>query len=61
MGKDQRQKLIVARSSKLNWQRVGEIRSKYATGNYTQIELATEYGVHYTHISDIINNYRWVE
>lgn len=38
-----------------------EIRGKYATGKYTYMKLAKEYGVSYQHIGDIINNKRWKE
>ena len=46
-------------SAKLTEHQVLEIRNKYITGNYTQIQLANEYNVHDTTISKIILKKLW--
>ena len=45
--------------SKLNKEKVLEIRSKYETGNYTLSILATEYNVCFQSISLIVNRKNW--
>jgi len=44
---------------KLNGEKVKEIRSKYKAGEYSQMELAEEYGVHPTSICNAINGVTW--
>lgn len=44
---------------KLNKKKADEIRGKYKTGFYSYRILAKEFGVHFTHIRDIIKNERW--
>ena len=46
-------------SSKLTWEQVGEIRSRYAEGNVTQRKLANEYGVNQKVIWSILNHKIW--
>lgn len=46
-------------SSKLTVEQVQEIRRMYATGEYTQMKLATMFPVHQTIISDIVRNKRY--
>ena len=48
------------RHTKLNWEKVGEIRKKYKSGQYTQVKLSQQYGVHQTKISQVVNNHVWV-
>jgi DNA-binding XRE family transcriptional regulator len=45
--------------AKLTWEKVGEIRRLYATGEYTQDRLAREYGVAQTGISRIVLGKSW--
>ena len=45
--------------AKLTLGQVQELRSRYAAGGITQAKLATEYGVHYSTISDIIRRKIW--
>lgn len=45
--------------AKLTIQKVEEIRQKYESGNYTQKNLASEYGVAQAHISTIILGKTW--
>ena len=47
------------RTTKLNMQKADEIRTKYTSGYYTQLQLSKEYKVDVTIISKIINNKRW--
>jgi hypothetical protein len=44
---------------KLSMEKAREIRRKYSEGNTTYRKLANEYGVHYSHIADIINLKVW--
>jgi group I intron endonuclease len=46
-------------TAKLTWILVGEIREKYATGEFLQRQLAEEYNVHKSDISHIITNRTW--
>lgn len=46
-------------NSKLTWEKVKEIRRKYATGKYTQLKLSKEYNVTRGNIGSIIRNERW--
>lgn len=48
-------------SSKLTWEKVREIRGKWATGNYSQPQLAIEYGVVKSCISQVVTNRSWKE
>lgn len=50
---------IPAANTKLTKSQVLEIRKKYAAGCVLQRELAKEYGIHQTHVCDIINRERW--
>jgi hypothetical protein len=45
--------------SKFTWILISEIREKYASGNYTQKQLAKEYGAGLATIWRIINNITW--
>ena len=45
--------------AKLTWDKVREIRFKYANRNVTQRDLAKEYNVHQSTILKIINNMTW--
>jgi hypothetical protein len=47
--------------SKLTWEKVREIRYKYATGIYTQWDLAHEYGVAQGIISGVVRHAAWIE
>jgi len=59
--KETKQKMSGEKSSsaKLTWVKVEEIREKYATRNYIQLELAKEYRVSRPQISQIVNNKCW--
>ena len=46
-------------SSKLDWNKVREIRALYATGEFNQRELANQFGVHRNMINRIVNYKRW--
>lgn len=46
--------------SKLSEEQVLAIRSRYVRGRITHNELADEFGVTQTHISDIVNRNTWV-
>jgi hypothetical protein len=46
-------------NSKLNFEKVSEIRSKYESGLFTLLNLANEYGVGFKNISKIVNNKTW--
>jgi hypothetical protein len=46
---------------KLDWGKVQEIRQKYATGNYSEQELADEYRVHQTNIHHVVTMQSWKE
>lgn len=48
-------------NAKLTWDKVREIRAKYATGNFTQYDLAPMYGVSVATISRIVKNKIWQE
>lgn len=47
----------------LNEDDVREIRRRYETGRVTHLQMATEYGVHKTTITRIVNrqNWKWLE
>jgi group I intron endonuclease len=45
--------------SKLTWDIVNEIREKYSSGEYRQKDLAAEYGIRQSNISDIVNYKLW--
>jgi|SRR5690625_4319152 len=47
--------------SKLSFQKAREIREKYSNGDYTQKQLAKEYGVKQAAISKVILNKSWKE
>ena len=47
--------------SKLTWNQAATIRKRYAAGNTTQQQLADEYGVTHSVISDIISNEGWFD
>lgn len=48
-------------SAKLTWEKVREIRSKYANGPDTIVTLGKEYGVSFAMIWDIIKGNHWKE
>ena len=43
---------------KISDQQVAEIRALYKTGNFSQKALADKFGIHQTHVGDIVNNQR---
>lgn len=45
--------------SKLNWEKVSNIRTDYMTGNYTYKQLGQKYGVSSSNISDVVNYKIW--
>lgn len=45
--------------TKLTWEQVNEIRTRYAQGGVFQRELAVEYGVSREAIRDVVNNVHW--
>jgi len=45
--------------AKLKDKDVLDMRAKYATGNYTQRQLAAPYGMSRRHVSDILNRVNW--
>ena len=47
------------RNSKITVKEVREIRDKYSTGGYTQVELAETYGLKKSAISDLLNGKSW--
>lgn len=47
------------RNSKITVKEVREIRDKYSTGGYTQVELAEMYGLKKSAISDLLNGKSW--
>jgi group I intron endonuclease len=47
-------------NSKLTWIKAQEIREKYATGNYSQMQLAKEYGVQRPCIWKVIHFQSWI-
>ncbi|KKM61187.1 hypothetical protein LCGC14_1534250, partial [marine sediment metagenome] len=61
--KETKQKMSGEKSpnAKLTWKLVGEIRKAYTTENYTQLELAKEYGISRPQIGHIVNNKQWKE
>lgn len=46
-------------AAKLTWAKVDDIRMKYSTGNYTELELGLENGITLKAISLIVLNKRW--
>lgn len=46
-------------AAKLTWLKVGEIRAKYATGKYSQPQLAREYLVTQSTVWQVIHNLKW--
>lgn len=48
------------RAARLTWQKVNEIRTRYAAGGATLAQLSADYGVCFQHISDIVRNRKWV-
>jgi len=46
-------------NAKLKSEDVLDMRAKYATGNYTQKQLAAPYGMSRRHVSDILNRVNW--
>ena len=47
-------------NSKITKQDVEEIRHLYKTGKFTQQQLSDKYNISRPHISDIINNKKWI-
>lgn len=47
------------RNSKVTIREVDEIKEKYSTGKYTQIELGNMYGLKRSGISDLLNGKTW--
>ncbi len=50
-----------ANSSKLTWDAVREIRSSYATGEYTYGELSDRFQISRAQLTNIIRNRHWLE
>lgn len=50
-----------AANVKLTWKKVYEIRERYAAGDITQHQLASEYGITRGNVGHIINNKIWRE
>lgn len=48
-------------SSKLTWDEVGEIRSRYANTEASQYDLASEYGVSASTVGEIVRREIWTE
>lgn len=48
-------------NARITWNEVHEIRRLYATGQYSQRELAGMFGVPHQHIGCIVRNERWKE
>ena len=46
---------------KLDWNKVRAIRRLYATGKYTQQELADQFGVGHSNVSAVLRNATWRE
>lgn len=46
-------------TAKLDWDKISEIRKKYASGLYSHQKLADEYGVSPSNIGSIIRNESW--
>ena len=46
-------------NAKLTWEQVEEIRRRYAAGGVRQVDLASEFGVWVSDISNIVNYKRW--
>lgn len=47
--------------AKLTYEIAEEMRAKYATGNYTKLKLAKEYGINDSTVGRVINNSRWTK
>lgn len=47
--------------ARLNTKAVQEIREKYATGEYTLLQLGTEYEVHYSTVYAALKGFTWVD
>jgi hypothetical protein len=47
--------------AKLGWEKIREIRDRFAAGGVLQRELAVEYGVNQPHISRIVREDSWNE
>jgi hypothetical protein len=47
--------------SKLDWNKVREIRKRYSEEKITKSELSRQYGVDHKQIRNILNNTNWVE
>lgn len=47
------------RSARINFDIAEEIRAYYATGDYTQYDLADMFNLSQQHISDIVNKRKW--
>jgi hypothetical protein len=47
--------------AKLTWDKVRMIRSQYATGQFTQKQLAQHYGIGKSVLSRVVRNEMWVE
>lgn len=45
--------------TKLTKEEVLEIRELYATGRYTQLQIAVKFGVHTSHVSRIVSRQIW--
>lgn len=50
-------------NAKLNRAQVREIRGKYASGNHTYVKLASEYGISFAQIGNIVrrDDWAWLE
>jgi len=48
-------------TAKLTWAKVREIRKAYASGEHLQKDLAKKFGIHTSHIGNIIHNRSWIK
>ena len=48
-------------NAKLNWNKVAEMREMWATGLYTQRQIALKFQIKPAHTSHILNNKKWIK
>jgi ribosomal protein L37AE/L43A len=48
-------------TTKLDWDKVNKIRELYSTGEYSQVSIASMFGVTKAHICDIVKNKAWFD
>jgi hypothetical protein len=52
---------VVNGSSRLTWEKVREIRARFASGNVTKADLSRQYGITRQSIGDVIDGTTWRE